>query len=930
MGKNEILDWNQYVDAAIDVINEGCILLENKDNTLPVKAGTTVSVFGRIQLNYYKSGTGSGGMVNVSKVYNILDGLRERTDIKINEELLKIYEEWVDANPFNEGEGWGTEPWSQIEMEIDEETVNNAAKVSDVAIVIIGRTAGEDKDFTDSKEAFRLSDIEEDMMTKVRKAFKKVIVLLNIGSLINMDFIDTYSPDAVMIVWQGGMVGGLGTVDVISGKVCPSGRLADTVAYNIEDYPSYKDFGDPVRNFYSEDIYVGYRYFETFAKDKVRYPFGYGLSYTEFSYDSSVDAIDIENKKLTLSVKVTNTGSVDGKAVAFGFIEAPQGKLGKPSKVLIGFGKTKTLKPSESEELKIDATFDTFASFDDAGVTAYPDSFLLEGGEYGIYAGSNVRDAVKCGSFLLETDLLIEKLSDAFSPVLPFKRLKPEMADGQAKEIYEDTPITLIDEKQVRLDNLPKEIQQNFDTDYKLDDVYSGKVSLEDFVAQLTDEDLACIVRGEGMGSSLVTAGTAAAYGGVSARLREKGIPAVCCDDGPSGMRLDSGLKAFSLPCATMIASTFNPDIVTNLYGYLGLEMTYNKVDNLLGPGMNIHRHPLNGRNFEYFTEDPFLNGVMGTAMLAGLKKYGMSGTVKHFCGNNQEYMRNEVDSVISRRALREIYLKGFEMAVKSGYCDSIMSTYGQVNGVWTAGIYDLLTRILRDEWGFTGILMTDWWAQVNERDVAPTRNNTAAMVRAQNDLYMVVSDAENDSAKDNTLASLADGSLKRSELQRCALNICRFAVDSLAMRRRMEDDIKVKIINNDDDEDDFDPDNIEYISFEDDIVIPLDTKKSKAGTNYYIPLDIQQLGEYDVIVTGSSELGELAQLPCTLFYTGVPFLTFTFHGTGGKDDSIERSMVFHNRMNVFRLNVAKNGLDLKSIEFKRKEESTIKHWRLE
>lgn len=916
MGKM-LLDWNEYIQAARNVIAEGCVLLENKDNILPLKQGMKVSIFGRIALDYYKSGTGSGGMVNVSKVYTIIDGLRESGVVEINEDLLDIYTNWVLENPFNEGVGWGTEPWSQEEMPLTDDIVKQAASASDIAIVVIGRTAGEDKDSSDTKGAYRLSELEEDMLTKVRANFDKVVVLLNIGQLMDLGFMDTYKPEGLMIVWQGGMIGGLGTADVLVGKVTPSGKLTDTAAYNIADYPSTDCFGDPKKAIYKEDIFVGYRYFETFAKEQVRYPFGFGLSYTTFKFSGSTARVDFDGKAVYVSTTISNTGDQAGKQVMQVYISAPQGKLGKASRVLVGFNKTDYLQPGESETLAVTVPFDRFASYDDKGVTAYPESFLLEAGEYGVYVGDSVRSAEYVDAFELADDLLIEELKEAFKPVEAYDRIVASKDGDDIVLAYEATPLKTIDERERRVNNIPAETLQKIDADVNIRQVINGEITLDDFIGSLSDEDLACIIRGEGMGSSLVTPGTASAFAGVSASLMSKGLPSLCCDDGPSGMRLDSGRKAFSLPSGAMVASTFNPSLVSTMYEYTGLEMISNNVDVLLGPGMNIHRHPLNGRNFEYFSEDPYVTGVMGTAMLRGLKSQGVSGCVKHFCANNQETGRHTVDSVVSERALREIYLKGYEMAVKDGCCDAIMTTYGQANGVWTAGNYDLNTEILRNEWNYRGIVMTDWWAQVNERGEAPARNNTAAMVAAQNDLYMVVDCSEKNTANDNTMEALASGRIKRSELQRCAKNICQFVLDSVAIKKGTPDEIFIEIVGREDEEDEFDMNNVQYVKVDKEITISLKDKPSVGGTNYYIPLDIEELGFYDITLTGSSNLGPLAQIACTLYYTGVPFLTYTFNGTEGKKVSITKNMLIHNRMGVYRLNVAKSGADLDSISLK-------------
>lgn len=277
----KILDWSKYLETAEKVASEGIVMLENKNNALPLSGDKPIAIFGRIQLHYYKSGTGSGGMVNVSKVTGITDGLIE-AGVKIDTELLDVYKKWDELNPYDMGTGWGNEPWSQEEMPLDDETVSRSAEKCDTAIVIIGRTAGEEQDAKIEKGSYLLTDTENNMIDKVHRFFKKVIVLLNVGGLIDMSFVDKYNPDAVLYVWQGGMTGGTGVANVLTGKISPCGKLPDTIAYEIKDYSSFSNFGSTDRNLYCEDIYVGYRYFETFARKKVRYPFGYGLSYTDF------------------------------------------------------------------------------------------------------------------------------------------------------------------------------------------------------------------------------------------------------------------------------------------------------------------------------------------------------------------------------------------------------------------------------------------------------------------------------------------------------------------------------------------------------------------------------------------------------------------------------------------------------------------------
>lgn len=808
-----VLDWNEYVNAARQTAAEGCVLLKNEEAMLPLANQSRVAVFGRIQRHYYKSGTGSGGMVNVSKTVGILDALLESPDVVVDRELLAVYDHWEETHPFDEGGGWADEPWSQVEMPVDEALVRTCADRNDAAVIIIGRTAGEDQDNADEPGAYRLSDCEAEMIGRVCFAFRHTAVIFNVGSVMDMGHPCLAGCQALLYGWQGGMFGGYGVADVLTGRENPSGRLTDTIAADIGDYPSTQNFGDSIRNFYKEDIYVGYRYFETVAKEKVLYPFGFGLSYTQFR--ETVIGFEERDGDITLSVEVENTGETAGKQVVQMYVEAPFGSLGKPSRVLAAFAKTGCIEPGRRERVELSVSKYGYASYDDSGVTGYPYCYVLEPGEYHIYIGSNVRDAILAGAFSVEELRVVRKLQRHLAPVRAFERMKPWMCgdrnqcaanngeDGTAQDeawemAYEPAPTAGEEEEGKRANLLPEEIPYTGDQGYRLGDVAAGTVTMERFIAQLSDEDMSCIIRGEGMGSPKVTPGTAAAYGGVTKHLAELGIPCACCSDGPSGIRMDSGRKAFSLPNGTLMACTFNLPLIETLYSYTGMEMAANEVDNLLGPGMNIHRNPLNGRNFEYFSEDPLLTGKMAAAMLRGLKRAGVTGTIKHFAANNQETKRHDCDSVVSERALREIYLKGFEIAVREGEADSVMTTYGSLNGVWTAGRFELNTSILRGEWGYDGIVMTDWWAKVcrqGHSDEA-ARNDFASMARAQNDLYMVCEEADKNLTGDNTLAELRSGGLTRGELQRNAMNICRHIMSLPAFRRSIGKQPEVEIIN--------------------------------------------------------------------------------------------------------------------------------------
>lgn len=911
-----ILDWNKYLDTAAKMVSEGIVMLKNENNALPLDTDKEVAVFGRIQFHYYKSGTGSGGMVNVTKVVNILDGLIDN-GAKVNEKLLDTYRKWDKENPFDLGEGWGGEPWSQKEMPLDEGFVKETAKSCETAIVIIGRTAGEEQDNRLEAGSYLLSDDEIEMLTVVREHFKKVVLLLNVGNIIDMTDINRIAPDAVLYVWQGGMTGGKGTADVLTGKVSPSGKLPDTIAYKASDYPSDANFGrEKNRDIYAEDIYVGYRYFETFAKEKVLYPFGFGLSYTEF--EIKTEKAEITDGAVKLSVSVKNIGSYKGKEVIDVYCEAPQGKLGKAARVLCGFEKTRELAPQEEQAVEIAVDIAKLASYDDSGVTGNKSCYVLEAGEYKFYVGSDVRSAEYACIFEQGEDLVTERLTQSLAPVENFERIKPVCEGGAFSIGREAVPVSEVDESARRLEKLPKEIAYTGDKGIKLWDVKNGKNTMDEFIAQLSDYDLSCIIRGEGMGSPRVTAGTASAFGGVSENLNGFGIPAGCCSDGPSGMRLDCGTKAFSLPNGTMIASSFNKELTSELFTFMGLEMAANKVDCLLGPGMNIHRHPLNGRNFEYFSEDPFLTGKMAAAELKGMAGAGVTGTIKHFCANNRETNRHFIDSVVSERAIREIYLKGFEIAVKEGGASSVMTTYGRVNGLWTAGNFDLNTVILREEWGFKGFTMTDWWANINVRGKEPDKTDFAAMARTQNDVYMVCPDGEKND--DNTLATLENGGIERCELQRNAANICGFLLHTNALKRAEGIGDTVKVINREDEEQEDDKP-VQFYKVDLDITLDLSDVDTKKGTSYSFALDLSNFGIYRVIVTASSTQSELAQIPMTLFSMGTAVGTFTFNGTGGKAVSMEKETPMFSRFTTFRIYFAQNGLDLHSIRFELTDE---------
>ena len=916
---NYTLDWKKYSETARAAAAEGCVLLRNENGALPIREGETAAVFGRIQLDYYKSGTGSGGMVNVPYVHSILDGLAQHPSVRIYEPLLDIYRAWTAEHPFDRGTGWGTEPWCQEEMPLTDELTADAAAHADLALVIIGRTAGEDRDNTPQPGSYYLTDGERDMLKKVCGAFSRTAVILNTGNIIDMSWVEEYAPQAVLYVWQGGMEGGSGAADVLCGAVSPSGKLPDTIARKLQDYPSIRNFGSGEANFYQEDVYVGYRYFETFAPQSVLYPFGFGLSYTSFEIDAefTIQGLNITAASCRITAAVTNTGSVPGKEVVQVYACPPQGLLGKPVRNLCAFAKTDVLQPGETQTLTLTVPVADLASYDDSGVTGNKACFVLEAGEYGLYTGTDVHSAALTGSFSVPETVVVARYEEALAPVQAFERFRPahsEQTDhsGAFTLTYEPVPLRTIAPADRRAAQWLSAPEYTGDRGYKLADVLSGTVTMEQFLAQLSDSDLTIMVRGEGMCSPKVTPGTAAAFGGVTDRLQHFGIPAGCCSDGPSGIRMDCGTSAFSLPNGTLLASTFNTELVTQLFAFEGLELYANQIDSLLGPGINIHRSPLNGRNFEYHSEDPYLTGRMAAAQLAGMDRFGISGTVKHFCANNQEYRRHSVDSIVSERALREIYLKPFEMSVRSGHTRSIMTTYGPVNGLWTAGNFDLNTTILRGDWGYRGMVMTDWWAQMNDEGQAPTIRNLAAMVRAQNDVFMVTPDAA--TYEDNLAEALAEGTLTRAELVRCASNICRFLLASPAMQRLTATYTPVVHINQPEELSLLDTQELTYHEIADETVIDLTSCRTDGGSSFLTGLSFRQEGVYEFALTASCEGSELAQMAVTLSLDGTVLNVCSFHGNSSKPLTLSCEKEVRGTTHYLKFYFAQSGLKLHSL----------------
>ena len=705
------------------VAAQGAVLLENR--ALPLAAGTRVSLFGRVQWDWFYTGYGSGGDVNAPYRVSLLEALRDCDALELNEELAQTYERWIVENPADHG-FWGRWPRFHPEMPLTEELVQAAGEASDQAVIVLGRSSGEDRENALEPGSYYLTEEEKTMLRLVTRHFPDAVLVLNIGAVMDFSFLREYGFGAVLIAWQGGMESGNAVADLLCGKANPSGRLTDTIACRYEDQPSANHFGNKAANEYWEDIYVGYRYFETFARDAVLYPFGYGLSYTTFQIDTEATG------PLEYRATVTNTGNRPGKNAVLLFVEKPCGILGNPARELVAFGKTKELAPGERQTLTLSVQEYRLCSYDDAGLTGHKSCYVLQPGDYVFYLGENVREAKEVGGVHVEALTVYRQLSEAAAPGKPF----PILARRDGEKAERSASARTTDLKARILSNIPRDVFITGDKGYKLKDVKEGRVSLDAFVGQLSTDELEAISRGGYiMGHPLGPRGNAGIFGGVTQSLRDKGVPPIVTTDGPSGIRLYDACSL--VPIGTLLACTFDTELVEDLCAHLAREMKARGTDVLLAPGMNIHRNPLCGRNFEYFSEDPLLTGRMAAAYVRGIQSGGLAACPKHFACNNQEFRRNKNDSILSERALREIYLKGFEICVTESKPKTIMTSYNKINGVWGHYHYDLVQTILREEWGFAGCVLTDWWMQYAPSPEFPNLKGNAYRVRGRVNVLM-------------------------------------------------------------------------------------------------------------------------------------------------------------------------------------------------
>ena len=738
---------------------DGSVLLLN-DGTLPLSPSSRVALFGRTQLDWFYAGYGSGGDVRAPYLVSPVQGL-ENAGVQLDGTLLSLYRAWTEKNPVDPG-FWGHWPLSHPEMPLSRETVAAAAKRNDVAVIFIGRSAGEDRDSTLAGGSYHLTSAEKKLIECVEGEFKKTVIVLGIGSPMDLGWTKELPPSALLIVWAGGMESGNAIADVLTGAREPGGRLTDTLMSSYSASPVSSAVDTLKVCEYSEDIYVGYRYFETFAKDKVLFPFGAGMGYTTFSYSDA--AVRSEGGKVTVTVRVTNTGDREGRDVVELYVSAPGKALPRPARELAAFKKTKVIPAGGHEDVTLTFSLSDCAAFDEEH-----SEWLTEEGEYRVYLGGNVRDAALIGKVTLPTSERV-KVTSAAAPVRPFMRLT---AKGGAP-VCEPAPLSRIDLKTRIASRIPDELPTP-GTPVTFADVKAGRRSAEELAATLNDEELEAISRGDyTMNSPLGAPGNAGTLGGVTESLRKKGIPAATTTDGPSGIRLAAVCTL--LPSGIALASSWDTEGVKELTSLLGKEMRARGSDILLAPGMNIHRTPLGGRNFEYFSEDPLLTGKIAAAYITGVQSAGVSACPKHFACNNRERNRTHNDSRVSERALREIYLKGFAIAVKEGKPLNVMTSYNKINGVWGHYNYDLVTTVLRGEWGYDGCVMTDWWMRSSASPEFPVIRDNAYRVRAQVDVLMPGGKRTGKRVPDGTLTeSLGkDGGMTRGEMQRTAANVIR------------------------------------------------------------------------------------------------------------------------------------------------------------
>ena len=805
---------------------EGFVLLENKDHVLPLTKGSKVGLYGAGAIRTIKGGTGSGD-VNERDSVNIFQGMKNAGYDVTSSEWLEDYDKcYVQARL-----DWKNEIFTKMNGDdakffdaysatpffvpsgnpIDEEKA--AADGADTAFFVLARIAGENKDRFDTEGDYFISKEEKAILAQVSKCYKNVVLVINTGGLMDLAFVEEFDNIRSILQYvQAGQEGGNAFADVVSGDVTPSGKMTDTWAKDYYDYPgaevySYKS-GDLFKEKYEEGIFVGYRYFDTFEVP-VRYSFGYGMSYTEFEIrtdDIRVSGRGMMNPKVSVTVTVTNTGDTyAGKEVVQVYASCPQGKLVKEFRRLAGFGKTKLLAPKESQTMTITFPLYQLTSYEEESA-----SWILEPGMYGIWVGNDLNTSVLSGALELDEKAVMTACENICPLKEELNEITPDAEKVQARETAWQNEVK---EKRMSVIELKAAEIPTEKVDYQpVPEELPGKAGK--IVESLSVDQLALLATGDpgraqgnALGSAGISVPGAAAETSPCASEEPWNVTTIALVDGPAGLRLkreyqvDNGeivasdfLAALeggffskpqekrgttyyqfctAIPVGTLLAQSWDVELIKRVGEMIGHEMELFNVTLWLAPGMNIHRNPLCGRNFEYYSEDPLLAGMMAAAMTLGVQKVpGCGTTIKHFACNNQEDNRMGSDSILSERALREIYLKGFEIAVKDAQPMSIMTSYNLINGVHAANCYDTCTKAARDEWGFAGAIMTDW----TTTNVQIQGECTAAgCMRAGNDMVMPGLPEDHENIK----KELADGTLTMAELKRCIYNTVNIVLQS-------------------------------------------------------------------------------------------------------------------------------------------------------
>lgn len=736
----------EHIELSREAATEGMVLLKNDDGLLPIKRRSRIALFGKASIDYVKGGGGSGD-VTVKYVHNLCDGMEEKEEekkVEIYAPLSFFYRENVEAQ-YKSGVRCG----QAIEPEIPDKLLNGAKEFADIAIISICRYSTEGIDRGEEND-FYLTGAEKKMIDTVTSNFENCVLVLNVGGMVDSSyFIDNDRIKSVLLAWQAGMEGGKAEADILCGDITPSGKLTDTFAKTFSDYPSSYNFNESEDYAeYTDDIFVGYRYFETVpnAKESVNYAFGYGLSYTEFKIDTV--SANASRGKIYLTVCVTNTGEYKGKEVVQVYSSSPKGKLDKPRMELRAFSKTKILEPKEKCLLLLSFEISNMASYDEK--TA---SYVLENGDYTVFVGNSVRNISKVFTYSVDADTVVCSLKNRCVPKKLSKRL---LSDGSYKQLETGEYETLFDTSDFPherprwtfLHTLPDMRDSGIpDGNITLDMVYNGDSSLSDMLAQMTNEELITLLGGR------PNTGVANTWG--IGDMPNFGVPNVMTADGPAGLRIkpEAGICTTAWPCATLLACSWNPDLLRRVGSAGASEVKENNLGIWLTPAINIHRSPLCGRNFEYFSEDPYVAGTMASAMIEGIQSQGISACIKHFACNNKETNRFFSDSRVSERALREIYLKGFEIAIKNAKPWCVMTAYNKLNGCFASENIDLIRGILREEWHYDGLVTSDWCNEAEQyREII-----------AGNNVRMPMSHSR------RTLKALELGLINRSDLEKNA-----------------------------------------------------------------------------------------------------------------------------------------------------------------